>query len=934
LRIAPAETPAQSTAMDASNPITAAVFSAFLKCPTKAHLLAIDEPPPGTFFADIETCISSMYKAVARRQPRIGAEVAELLEFGQLWRSLDYETMTHHVDCETAVYDFALPQHRPGGHQVRESSPSGTFVPVLFLPWDKPDLSDSLLVCFGALALSQATGKLADTGTLIYGERHRHKSVRIGDHIVRTRQIIDAIGATCRGQEPPPLVLNRHCAVCDFQPRCRSLAIECDDLSLLTAMTGKERSKCNAKGIFTITQLSYGYRPRRRKRTRPHAERSAESAKRAASADRNDHKLKALAIKKNQIHVVGAPSLKFEGVPTFLDVEGMPDRDFYYLVGLRFESGGEQVERSFWADGLDGEHVIWENCLRTLKAIGNAQIVSYGAYETRFLRQMKERYISAPDDVDFVDRLIETSVNLLGCIYSKVYFPVFSNSLKEVGRYLGFEWAWPQASGAATPLLRRTWELGADDGLKRELIGYNMDDCRAAATVAAALVRICAGGASGLDAVDVGSLEVVFQWTFGKFDSALPEFAKINDSAYWDYQRDRIYIRSSPSLRRAAKRKRQNSRRSLPVNVTVGPSRTWKCPTCNSRHILKNGRSTRLLFDLRFSVGGVRRWVSKYVVDYYKCGGCGISFVSDDYHSMRHRYGATVLAYVIYNIIELHIPQNKLAHIMQKMFGYPLLQPMIYRLKRRAVETYRDTYEEIKQRLLQGKLIHADETHVSVQGKDSYVWVFTSMEEVIYILSETREAHVATELLENFNGVLVSDFYSVYDAIECPQQRCLIHLIRDLNSGILQEPFNQEIKDVAQEFATLMKPIIETIDRFGLKARFLRKHKLAVIQFYSAIFGRKYNTELAQKAQERFRKNQERLFTFLNYDNVPWNNNNAEHAIKTFASLRNVIEGPSTERGIRDYLILLSIYQTCAYREIDFLGFLRSRETKIDGYVG
>ena len=46
---------------------------------------------------------------------------------------------------------------------------------------------------------------------------------------------------------------------------------------------------------------------------------------------------------------------RFEGVPTFLDVEGMPDRDFYYLVGLRFESGGEAVERSFWADGLDGD---------------------------------------------------------------------------------------------------------------------------------------------------------------------------------------------------------------------------------------------------------------------------------------------------------------------------------------------------------------------------------------------------------------------------------------------------------------------------------------------------------------------------------------------------------------------------------------------------
>ena len=225
-------------------------------------------------------------------------------------------------------------------------------------------------MCFGALSLLQATGILADTGTLISGEgtpqNREDRGPRRPDAPDHRRDRGDLPVGTA------PLILNKHCTVCDFQPRCRSLAIERDDLSLLNAMTSKERAKCNAKGISTITQLSYGYRPRRRKRTRTDAEGSAESAKRAAPADRNDHKLKALAIKKNQIHVVGAPSLTLAAVPIFLDVEGMPDRDPYYLVGLRFESGGKQVERSFWADGLEDERVIWANCLRTLKTIGES----------------------------------------------------------------------------------------------------------------------------------------------------------------------------------------------------------------------------------------------------------------------------------------------------------------------------------------------------------------------------------------------------------------------------------------------------------------------------------------------------------------------------------------------------------------------------------
>jgi len=45
---------------------------------------------------------------------------------------------------------------------------------------------DSLLLCFGALAVSQAIGVLPETGRLIYGEGHRHKTVKIRDHTVRS----------------------------------------------------------------------------------------------------------------------------------------------------------------------------------------------------------------------------------------------------------------------------------------------------------------------------------------------------------------------------------------------------------------------------------------------------------------------------------------------------------------------------------------------------------------------------------------------------------------------------------------------------------------------------------------------------------------------------------------------------------------------------
>jgi hypothetical protein len=65
---------------------------------------------------------------------------------------------------------------------------------------------------------------------------------------------------------------------------------------------------------------------------------------------------------------------------------------------------------------------------------------------------------------------------------------------------------------------------------------------------------------------------------------------------------------------------------------------------------------------------------------------------------------------------------------------------------------------------------------------------------------------------------------------------------------------------------------------------------------------------------------------------VPWNNNNAEHALKKFADYREIVDGQFTEAGLKEYLVLLSIYLTCKYKGISFLRFLLSREKDIDTF--
>jgi len=287
----------------------------------------------------------------------------------------------------------------------------------------------------------------------------------------------------------------------------------------------------------------------------------------------------------------------------------------------------------------------------------------------------------------------------------------------------------------------------------------------------------------------------------------------------------------------------------------------------------------------------------------------------------------------VYLNVDTKIPQKRVVTILNQLLGFNLALGRGNKFKADTAVLLNGAYEKILQRIVQGRLVHADETKVSVEGKAAYVWVFTSLEEVAYVFGPSREGDLIHTLLEEFKGVLVSDFYGVYDSLNCPQQKCLIHLIRDMNDDLLNEPFNEELKGLVGDFAGLLGPMIETVYRFGLKARFLHEHKMAAGWFFRLLSGRAYRTEAAAKWQKRFEKNRASLFTFLDHDGVPWNNNNAEHAIKAFALLRRDFGGVSTEKGIREYLILLSVCETCKYMGVDFLNFLRSGVTDVYAFA-
>jgi hypothetical protein len=150
----------------------------------------------------------------------------------------------------------------------------------------------------------------------------------------------------------------------------------------------------------------------------------------------------------------------------------------------------------------------------------------------------------------------------------------------------------------------------------------------------------------------------------------------------------------------------------------------------------------------------------------------------------------------------------------------------------------------IIQHLLESPFIHVDETPINIRGNIQYVWVFTDGKYVLLKHTETREAGIVHEFLVDYTGVLISDFYPGYDSVSCRQQKCWVHLIRDLNNDLWAAPWDMEFETFVVETRSLIVPIMETLQEYGLRKRNLNKFKKQVDKFYNkVILGKRYRSE-------------------------------------------------------------------------------------------
>jgi predicted RecB family nuclease len=686
--------------------ISAELFDAFLKCPTKCWLRAAAEPSTGNAYAEWVKSKAASYRVseaerLALEIPKdefVVSPTVENLRSGKWLLATGMVTQAQQSSCalESELDAVARVPSERRGRQTQ-------FIPIRFIFTNKLGKDEKLQLAFDAFVLSETLGRDVSLGNIIHGDDHATQKVKTSDLASEVRKRIETISGLLSSPSPPDLVLNRHCAECEFQARCWKIAIEKDDLSLLAGMSAKERQKFRNNGIFTVTQLAYTFRPRRRPR------------RMRDKCEKYHHSLKALAIREKKIHVVGSPELQIEGTPVYLDVEGLPDRDFYYLIGLRIGNGDFAVQHCLWADTVADEGKIWRNFLAILETVEKPVVIHYGSYETTFLKRMKERYGSLQGE-SVAASAIDSALNLVSVMFAKIYCPTFSNGLKDIGGWLGHVWTENNASGLSAIRWRHHWEQISDRSSKEALLRYNSEDCAALELVVNALLQVCHQPAQPVNN-DRPALEVAHadnisaRYTmWPKFASPIAAFESVNKAGRWDYQRHRVYVRTDQEVKRATIANKVRRKRIERINKEVRHDLKAVCPKCLEKTNAHTKRRTKTLYDVRFTQFGVSRWVVKYHIKDYQCRTCHRSFGTPNEFWKQGKYGRNLVAFVLFQVIELCIPQHTVAHSMNRLFGLGLAQCVVNYFKTSAARHYEQTRQEIMAAMVKGNLIHADET--------------------------------------------------------------------------------------------------------------------------------------------------------------------------------------------------------------------------------
>ena len=147
-----------------------------------------------------------------------------------------------------------------------------------------------------------------------------------------------------------------------------------------------------------------------------------------------------------------------------------------YLIGVVIRTDSEERYIPFFANTPNEEEECWRGFCDLLESYEDSTIYYWSkSAEKVYVRKLLNRYGAKPS----MRRMFASSIDMFTEFTNTAALPAESYGLKDVAKYLGYEWHLPQYDGMWA-MLRYTEYIGSQDtDIRKEILTYNEDDCRA-----------------------------------------------------------------------------------------------------------------------------------------------------------------------------------------------------------------------------------------------------------------------------------------------------------------------------------------------------------------------------------------------------------------------------------------------------------------------
>lgn len=226
-------------------------------------------------------------------------------------------------------------------------------------------------------------------------------------------------------------------------------------------------------------------------------------------------------------------------------------------------------------------------------------------------------------------------------------------------------------------------------------------------------------------------------------------------------------------------------------------------------------------------------------------------------------------------------------------------------------------------------VVYADETGWRTNGKNGYLWTISTDQHTLYHINRSRGKKVIAELLGKAFGstqdqTLVSDFYSVYDQFDGPQQKCLAHLLRELRDAIAKQP-----ELASHEFFRRCKRLIKEMLKLKKQRDALSKtayaHRVDLLEKrLDQLAQLDWADPDAERLGKRLYKYRNKLTTFLHKSEVDGTNNAAERALRPAVVMRKITGGSRSDQAAAAWATLASVMRTAEQQGRDVLATIKT----------